>query len=194
MAEIESKGATAVQEAPTAVQEAPVAVQEAPAAVQEAPPAAVPEEDTFSIDVDVDSGMEWEVETEPAETQTYYQDAPYGQGGYTYQQGQYGQGGYPYQQRPYYRGGYTYQRPGVRVARRYNKHIFTWIYSMLLGMYGVDRFVRGQIGLGLLKIFTFGGFGMWYLVDLIIAIVKSYSGPTAMMEDVMFDSFGNYVY
>jgi hypothetical protein len=32
--------------------------------------------------------------------------------------------------------------------------------------------MRGQIGLGILKLITIGGFGLWGLIDWIIALTK----------------------
>lgn len=81
----------------------------------------------------------------------------------------------------------------IRYSRKINKHIFTWLFSFLLGMYGVDRFVRGQIGLGVLKILSFGGFGIWYMVDLIIALYKSYVSDNSDFEDLFFDDIGRYI-
>lgn len=44
----------------------------------------------------------------------------------------------------------------------------TLILSVILGGWGVDRFYIGDIGMGLLKLFTFGGCGVLWLIDLFI--------------------------
>ncbi len=40
------------------------------------------------------------------------------------------------------------------------------ILSIVVGVYGVDRFYKGDIGLGVLKLITFGGCCIWWLIDL----------------------------
>lgn len=46
--------------------------------------------------------------------------------------------------------------------------------------------MRGQVGLGVLKLLTCGGCGVWALIDLIIAITKVYGSACAGSEEVVF--------
>jgi hypothetical protein len=47
-----------------------------------------------------------------------------------------------------------------------------WLVALLIsffvGWFGIDRFYLGYTGLGILKLITFGGCGIWYLYDLIM--------------------------
>lgn len=46
------------------------------------------------------------------------------------------------------------------------------IVSILVGYLGIDRFIMGHVGLGLLKLFTAGGCGIWWLIDVILIATK----------------------
>lgn len=48
----------------------------------------------------------------------------------------------------------------------------TLIMSIIFGQLGVDRFIMGHIGLGILKLITLGGCGIWWLIDLILIATK----------------------
>jgi TM2 domain-containing membrane protein YozV len=48
----------------------------------------------------------------------------------------------------------------------------TLIMSIIFGTLGVDRFMMGKIGTGILKLVTGGGFGIWWLIDVILIATK----------------------
>jgi len=48
----------------------------------------------------------------------------------------------------------------------------TLVMSIIFGQLGVDRFIMGHIGLGILKLITFGGFGIWWLIDVILIATR----------------------
>ena len=55
------------------------------------------------------------------------------------------------------------------MEKRFDKIMFT-VVTFFLGYLGVDRFMRGQVGLGILKILDFTG--IWSIIDFIIALTK----------------------
>ncbi len=46
--------------------------------------------------------------------------------------------------------------------------------------------MRGQIGLGVVKLLTAGGMGIWALIDWIIALTKAYGSAYGKDEDFVF--------
>lgn len=61
---------------------------------------------------------------------------------------------------------------GVRLSGVKTKGGKDWLVALLLSIFlgglGIDRFYLGYIGLGILKLITMGGFGIWWLIDLIL--------------------------
>ena len=87
--------------------------------------------------------------------------------------------------------------------RSLNKHVFVWVGTFMFCAIGVDRFMRGQIGLGVFKLLLcsigwitiIGGFAgwIWSLVDWITGMTKAYGQSYANTENITFDENGNYL-
>jgi TM2 domain-containing membrane protein YozV len=63
-------------------------------------------------------------------------------------------------------------KPVLMKGKKNKQWITALLLSILLGSFGVDRFYMGYIGTGILKLITFGGFGIWWLIDLILIATK----------------------
>ena len=55
----------------------------------------------------------------------------------------------------------------------YKEPQLSLIFSLLMGHFGVDRFVIGDVGLGVAKLLTCGGFGIWAIVDWFIIMGRT---------------------
>ncbi|TDB70747.1 TM2 domain-containing protein [Micromonospora sp. KC723] len=54
----------------------------------------------------------------------------------------------------------------------------SWVVALLLcffiGVLGVHRFYVGKVGTGILQLVTFGGLGIWTLIDFILILVGAF--------------------
>ena len=52
----------------------------------------------------------------------------------------------------------------------------TWLVALLLALFvgtlGIDRFYLGHTGIGIAKLLTFGGCGVWALIDLVLIAMR----------------------
>jgi len=57
----------------------------------------------------------------------------------------------------------------------------TVLLCYFLGSFGIHRFYAGKIGTGLLMLVTFGGFGIWTMIDLIILICGNFEDSQGLL-------------
>ncbi|KQY85621.1 hypothetical protein ASD35_23770 [Pelomonas sp. Root1444] len=50
-----------------------------------------------------------------------------------------------------------------------------FLLCFFVGFLGVHRFYVGKIGTGVLQILTFGGLGIWVLIDFIMILVSAFT-------------------
>ena len=60
----------------------------------------------------------------------------------------------------------------MEANKEWQRQLIILIISFLAGYFGIDRFYRGQILWGVIKMLTLGGGGIWYLVDIAIAAYR----------------------
>jgi len=64
------------------------------------------------------------------------------------------------------------------------------IISVLLGIYGIDRFYIGDVGLGVGKLLTGGGCGVWWIIDIFLIMGATRQKNTERIMQML--AFNNY--
>ena len=59
------------------------------------------------------------------------------------------------------------------MCTRFKDTTISLVLSILTGSYGIDRFYLGQVGLGVAKLLTLGGCGIWAIVDWFLIMGKT---------------------
>ena len=54
------------------------------------------------------------------------------------------------------------------------KRLVAFLLCFFLGVLGVHRFYVGKVGTGIAQILTFGGLGLWVLIDFIMILCGSF--------------------
>jgi len=54
---------------------------------------------------------------------------------------------------------------GLMTTLQFKDPTTSLIVSILIGTLGIDRFIIGDTGLGIGKLLTCGGLGIWYIID-----------------------------
>lgn len=79
----------------------------------------------------------------------------------------------------------TLDEPQWRMLQfmQFDDPVIILIVSLITGPLAVDRFMLGDIGLGVIKLITCGGFGIWMLVDwvMIMGITRRKNTEKLMM-------------
>lgn len=64
----------------------------------------------------------------------------------------------------------------IHHTKELNKEwLITLLFSIFLGVFGVHRFYNGKIGTGILMLITFGGFGIWKIIDIILIALEKFT-------------------
>jgi TM2 domain-containing membrane protein YozV len=54
-------------------------------------------------------------------------------------------------------------------------NVVALLLCFFIGILGVHRFYVGKIGTGVLQLVTFGGLGIWALIDIIMIILQKFT-------------------
>ncbi|MFZ1250188.1 MAG: TM2 domain-containing protein [Candidatus Microsaccharimonas sp.] len=84
-------------------------------------------------------------------------------------------------------------QPRLKIKKFPKQRHFLAVFfiSLMWGTFGVDRMYLGKWGTGMLKLVTFGGFGIWVIIDLILIMAGTMRDKQGreMLEFTEYKSF-----
>jgi hypothetical protein len=78
--------------------------------------------------------------------------------------------------------GAAHQNQGASLSQK--RILPAAILCFFLGFLGVHRFYVGKVGTGILQLLTFGGFGIWALIDFIMIVIGSFRDSEGHVLDL----------
>ncbi|HUC96306.1 MAG TPA: TM2 domain-containing protein [Candidatus Saccharimonadales bacterium] len=84
-------------------------------------------------------------------------------------------------------------RPPEVVVNKQRHFLAVFFISFMWGTFGIDRFYLGKIWTGILKLLTFGGFGLWTIIDLVLIMSGSMRDKQGneMLEAARYKKFAS---
>ena len=64
------------------------------------------------------------------------------------------------------------------------KRIIAFLLCFFLGCFGAHRFYAGKIGTGVAQLLTFGGLGLWAVIDFILIIIGKFTDKDGNVLEV----------
>lgn len=72
------------------------------------------------------------------------------------------------------------QQTSTQSASSEKGFIPTILLCFFLGFLGIHRFYVGKVGTGILMLLTFGGFGIWTIIDFIVIVCGNFTDKNGL--------------